>query len=53
MKTSVINKGKTPIIRIDNKLDKYENLVLFPKKLQKANTLLSKLDINKFKKHLS
>jgi hypothetical protein len=50
MKIREINKGKTPIIPIDRSLDKYENIVLFPKKLEQANTMLRKTGISKIKK---
>ena len=32
----------TIVVRIDPALDKYDNIVLFPKKLKKANEDLSK-----------
>ena len=35
-----LNKRKTPIVRIDESLDKYDNIVLFPEKLAKANEIL-------------
>jgi len=37
-----INKKKVPAVRIDPSLDKYENIVLFPEKLAKANLQLKK-----------
>jgi hypothetical protein len=38
MKTMLdINKKKVPAVRIDPSLDKYNNVVLFPDKLAKAN----------------
>jgi hypothetical protein len=52
MKIKEINKGKTPIIAIDNALDKYESIILFPKKLEKANKMLRKIGINKIKSHV-
>lgn len=42
MKVEDINKAKVPIVKIDKKLEKLRNKVLFPKKLEMANTLLSK-----------
>ena len=43
MKTMLeINKKKIPAVRIDRELDKYDNVVLFPEKLAKANEQLKK-----------
>jgi hypothetical protein len=43
MKTMLdINKKKVPAVRIDTSLDKYDNVVLFPDKLAKANEQLKK-----------
>ena len=43
MKTMLeINKKKVPAVRIDTSLDKYDNVVLFPEKLAKANEHLKK-----------
>jgi hypothetical protein len=53
MKIREINKGKTPIIPIDKSLDKYENIILFPEKLEKANEMLRKIGLPKIKKQLS
>jgi hypothetical protein len=53
MKAKELNKGRTPIIRIDKSLDKYEEVVLFPEKLAKANTMLRKIGLSKIKKQLS
>lgn len=52
MKIKEINKGKTPIIPIDKSLDKYEDSILFPKKLEKANEMLRKIGLPKIKKAL-
>ncbi|NLK81251.1 MAG: hypothetical protein GX277_03505 [Bacteroidales bacterium] len=35
-----INKAKVPIVKINNKLDKFRNTVLFPKKVEMANKML-------------
>lgn len=51
MNIKELNKSKTPIIRIDKSLDKYENKVLFPEKLEKANEMLRKIGLPKLKKH--
>jgi len=38
MKTMLdLNKKRVPAVRIDPSLDKYDNIVLFPDKLEKAN----------------
>ena len=43
MKTMLeINEKKVSAIRIDPSLDKYDNVVLFPDKLAKANDQLKK-----------
>lgn len=43
MKTMLeINTKKVPAVRIDPSLDKYDNVVLFPDKLVKANEQLKK-----------
>jgi hypothetical protein len=42
MKTMLdLNTKKVPAVRIDPSLDKYDNIVLFPDKLQKANKKLN------------
>ena len=35
-----LNKRKTPVVVIDEALDKYDKIVLFPEKLAKANEML-------------
>ena len=37
-----INEKKVPAVRIDPSLNKYDNIVLFPDKLAKANKKLKK-----------
>jgi hypothetical protein len=54
MKTMLeINKKKVPAVRIDSSLDEYDNVVLFPEKLAKANEQLKKSGFPKLtgKKH--
>ena len=53
MKTmSEINEKKVPAVRIDTSLDKYDNIVLFPNKLEKANEKIKKSGFPKLpKKH--
>ena len=48
-----INKKKVPAVRIDPSLDKYDNITLFPEKLEKANKDLKKTGFPKLplKKH--
>jgi hypothetical protein len=51
MKTMLeINKKKIPAVRIDRELDKYDNVVLFPEKLAKANQQLNKSGFPKLTK---
>ena len=48
MKTiAEINSRKTPIVRIDKSLDKYDDKILFPDKLEKANEMLKKIGLPK------
>jgi hypothetical protein len=43
MKTMLeVNEKKVPAVRIDPSLDKYDDVVLFPDKLAKANKQLKK-----------
>jgi hypothetical protein len=43
MKTMLdINKKKVPVVRINPSLHKYDNVVLFPAKLAKANEQVKK-----------
>ncbi len=54
MKTMLeINEKKVPAVRIDHSLDKYDNVVLFPEKLAKANEQLKKSGVPRMtkKKH--
>lgn len=46
--TKMDNK-KIACVRIDPSLDQYDNVVLFPKKLEKANAMLKKSGIPKAK----
>jgi hypothetical protein len=51
MKTMMaINDKKVPAVRIDPSLDKYDNIVLSPKKLEKANDMLKKTGFPKLPK---
>ena len=42
-----IRKRKTPIVRVDNSLDKYDDKILFPDKLEKANEMLKEIGLPK------
>ncbi len=42
-----LNKRKTPIVVIDNSLEKFKGKVLFPEKLAKANEVLRKIGLPK------
>jgi|GEM_PF-397214 len=42
-----LKKRKIPIVRIDKSLNKYDDIVLFPDKLEKANKLLGKVGLPK------
>lgn len=48
-----INEKKVPAVRIDPSLDEYDNVVLFPDKLTKANEQIKKSGFPKLtkKKH--
>ena len=43
-----LNKKKVPIVRIDKSLNKYDNVVLFPDKVEKANEMLRTIGLPKF-----
>ena len=42
-----LNKTKTPIVRINKKLDKLAKKVLFPEKVKEANDTLKKVGLPK------
>jgi hypothetical protein len=42
-----IKKRKIPIVRVDNSLKKYDDKILFPDKLEKANEMLKKIGLPK------
>lgn len=42
-----LEKRKVPIVRIDKSLDKYDDVVLFPDKLEKANEMLRTVGLPK------
>jgi hypothetical protein len=45
--TAEIKKRKVPIIRVDKSLNKYDDKILFPDKLEKANETLRKTGLPK------
>lgn len=45
-----INKRKAPIVIIDKKLNKFNEVVLFPKKVEKANEMLKTIGLPKQRK---
>lgn len=51
MKIDELNKKKVPIIKIDKSLNKYDDMVLFPEKIAKANQMLKNVGLPKSKKH--
>ena len=46
-----LNEKKVPIVRIDKSLNKYDNVVLFPEKVNKAKEAFKKFGVPDFKKH--
>lgn len=42
-----LNKNKIPIVKIDKKLEKFRNKILFPEKLAKANKTLVRVGLPK------
>ena len=50
MNIKKLNQSKVPIIVFDKKLEKFRGKVLFPEKLKKANEILAKSGLPKFKK---
>ncbi len=52
MNIKELNKKKVPIVKIDKSLNKYDDIVLFPDKLKKANKMLRTVGLPKpAKKH--
>lgn len=45
-----VNEKKVPAVRIDPSLDRYDNIILFPEKLAKANEQLKKSGFPKLTK---
>lgn len=53
MNITEINTRKKPIVLIDKSLDFFNDKVLFPKKVEKANEMLRKIGLPKMKKNIS
>ena len=47
MNIKELKKKKVPIVKIDKSLNKYDKVVLFPDKLEKANQMLRKVGLPK------
>ncbi len=45
--TTELKRRKIPIVKIDKSLNKYDDIVLFPDKLEKANEMLRKVGLPK------
>jgi hypothetical protein len=46
-KITELNETKTPVVRIDKSLNKFEKVVLFPSKVRKANKMLREIGLPK------
>lgn len=53
MNTNEINTRRKPIVLIDKSLDFFNDKVLFPKKVEKANEMLREIGLPKMKKSIS
>jgi hypothetical protein len=47
MKPKDINTKKKPVVLVDKSLDFFNDKILFPKKLEKANEMLKKVGLPK------
>jgi len=45
-----LNEKKIPVVRIDKVLNKYDNVVLFPEKVEKAKEMLRTIGLPDLKK---
>ena len=50
MKSHQLNNSKIPVIVFDKKLEQFREKTLFPKKMEKANEILTKSGLPKLKK---
>ena len=48
MNIKELNKKKSPIVRIDNSLEKFKSVPLFQDKVDKANEMLRTVGLPKF-----
>ena len=48
-----LNASKVPIVIIDKSLDKLDNVVLFPEKVEKAKETIAKIGLPKKQQHFS
>lgn len=46
-----LNEKKVPVVRIDKSLNKYDNIVLFTEKVNKAKEAFKKFGVPDLKKH--
>ena len=46
-----LNEKKVPVVRIDKSLNKYDNIILFPEKMEKAKEAFAKFGLPKLNKH--
>ncbi|MBW8334694.1 MAG: hypothetical protein K0M40_21945 [Prolixibacteraceae bacterium] len=53
MNTNEINTRRKPIVLIDKSLDFFNDKILFPKKVEKANKMLREIGLPKMKKSIS
>jgi hypothetical protein len=51
MKANDLNKIKSPIVHIDNSLEKYRDKVIAQDKLDKANEMVKTIGLPKPRKH--
>jgi hypothetical protein len=49
MSIKIINTKLKPIVVVDKSLDFFNDKILFPKKLEKANEMLKKIGLPNFK----
>ena len=45
--TKELKNRKIPIVKIDKSLNKYDDMIIFPDKLEKANDMLRKVGLPK------
>jgi hypothetical protein len=50
MKPKSLNKIKSPVVRIDNSLEKYKGRITSGQKLEEANAMLKNIGLPKTKK---